>query len=324
MATTLQPTNENLRRLRKFLRLGGLVAIPTETVYGLAANAFDAKACEKIFAAKGRPADDPLICHVASIDIANSIGHFNPLSLRLAETFWPGPLTLILPKKEKIPSIVTAGLDSVGVRSPKHPVFRDLIKEIDFPLAAPSANPFAYISPTRPEHVEANLGDRIEYILDGGPCELGVESTIIDTRDESRPTILRQGALTQEMIEKTLGIVLFGREDVAAEGPARAPGTAPKHYSPKGNLTLTASINSNEAAAHPETAYLVWKKPTRIDLDNLFWLSASGSLEEAASRLYAALREIDQRGFEQIIAETFPDEGLGLALNDRLKRAAAT
>jgi len=323
MAKILQPTEENLRHLRKFLRLGGQSAIPTETVYGLAANAFDANACEKIFEAKGRPADDPLICHVASIEVAESIGHFNPLSRRLAETFWPGPLTLIVPKKANIPDIVTAGLDTVGVRSPNHPVFRQLIEELDFPLAAPSANPFAYISPTTPSHVEESLGERIRYILDGGPCELGVESTIIDARDESRPILLRHGALARETVEKTLGISLFSKAHAVVEGPAVAPGNASKHYSPNGDLTLVAGIDPDKASSHPETAHLFWRKPTNATASNIFWLSANGSLEEAASRLYAALREIDREGFQNIIAETYPEEGLGLTLNDRLKRAAS-
>jgi len=323
MAIILQPTEENLRTMRKFLRLGGLVAVPTETVYGLAANAYDDEACRKIFEAKGRPADDPLICHVASIEIAEKIGRFNPLSLKLTEAFWPGPLTLILPKKETISPIITAGLDSVGVRSPNHPVFRELISEIDFPIAAPSANPFAYISPTQADHVEDNLGNRIEYILDGGPCILGIESTIIDARDESDPAILRHGALSQEAIEATLGTKLRSKTASVSNGPAVAPGSSAKHYSPRGKLSIVAHIDIEQTSESPKKAFLVWKKPTVATPKNLFWLSANDSLEEAASRLYAALREIDTLGFMEIEAETFPDEGIGLALNDRLRRAAS-
>jgi L-threonylcarbamoyladenylate synthase len=323
MASLLKPTDENLNLLRNVLKSGGLVAVPTETVYGLAANAFDAEACARIFTAKGRPTNDPLICHIASLEVAESISSFNELSRKLARLFWPGPLTLILPKAKTIPDIVTAGLASVAIRCPMHSVFQQLISEIDFPLAAPSANPFAYISPTTATHVNENLGEDIDYILDGGPCELGLESTIIDARDESSPLLLRHGALSQEEIETTAGIRLIDKSSNITQGPSVAPGSALKHYSPKTGLTLSAAPIKEPAAVNPDTAYLLWKKPEGKNAENIFWLSASGSLTEAASRLYAALHEIDQLGYQQIIAQTFPEQGMGNAINDRLRRAAA-
>ncbi len=321
MASVLLPTNENLQLLRRVLRDGGLVAVPTETVYGLAANAFNSSACENIYKSKGRPATDPLICHVASVSIAQNIASFNNLSKHLADLFWPGPLTLILPKAQLIPDSVTAGLDSVGVRCPLHPVFRQLIETLEFPLAAPSANPFAYISPTTAAHVADNLGDRIDYILDGGPSALGLESTIVDARNESAPVLLRHGALGKSEIEARAGIKLTDKGSSITDGPAVAPGSAIKHYSP-----MTPLLISPDPLAHYESsqkAYLVWKKPDGIIYDNLFWLSANGSLEEAGARLYAALHEIDRRGYSQIIAQSFPEEDIGSALNDRLRRAAA-
>ena len=321
MASVLLPTDENLELLRNVLRDGGLVAIPTETVYGLAANAFNSSACENIYQAKGRPATDPLICHVASVSIAQSIASYNQLSRHLADLFWPGPLTLILPKAKVIPDIVTAGLDSVGVRCPIHPVFRQLIKSLDFPLAAPSANPFAYISPTTAAHVADNLGDKIDYILDGGPSALGLESTIVDARNESAPVLLRHGALGKTEIENRAGIKLIDLASSVTQGPAVAPGSALKHYSPMTPLVL--STNPLEDHETDSSACLLWKKPAGNISGNVFWLSANGSLEEAGARLYAALHEIDQLGFKQIIAQTFPEEDLGSALNDRLRRAAA-
>ena len=325
MAKILKPTEENLRDLRKFLRLGELVAIPTETVYGLAANALDADACAKIFEAKERPSNDPLICHVASFDSLEAICDPNETARKLADAFWPGPLTFVLPKKPCIPDIVTAGLDSVGVRSPRHPVFRQLIDGCDFPLAAPSANPFAYISPTMARHVQANLGKRIDYILDGGPCELGVESTILDLRDPNDVRILRYGALPIAKIENVIKRRLVRPEpnqDHAAV--SIAPGTLPKHYSPRTPLDLrTTPVSETELSeSSRDIAFLLIRKPLHTINPNIHWLSNHGELEAIASRLYAKLRELDSARYTKIVAEEAPELGLGLAINDRLRRAS--
>lgn len=325
MAEILKPTDENLRILRKFLRLGGLVAVPTETVYGLAANALNADACAKIFEAKKRPSNDPLICHVASYEALESICETNEASKILAEAFWPGPLTFVLPKKDTIPGIVTADLDSVAVRSPNHPVFRQLIEGCDFPLAAPSANPFAYISPTRANHVEANLGDRIEYILEGGPCEYGVESTIVDLRDPINPKILRYGALPLEKIENALKKRLpRPTPNPDQEIVSIAPGSLPKHYSPRTPLELRSSTVSERELIESDqtTAYLLIRKPKNARATNIHWLSEKGKLETIASSLFAKLRELDDAEYQKIIAEEAPALGLGLAINDRLRRAS--
>lgn len=323
MANILQPNEENLREIRKFLRLGELVAVPTETVYGLAANALDAAACSKIFSVKERPNEDPLICHVSDFDSLEPYCETNETACRLAARFWPGPLTFVLPKKSLIPDIVTAGLDSVAVRSPSHPVFRKLIDGCDFPIAAPSANPFAYISPTLAIHVQANLGDRIPIILDGGPCDLGVESTIIDLRHPDTPKILRYGALPIEEIENALKMRV-ARPTVDANTVAIAPGSLPKHYSPKTKLELRSVPILEEELRHSNrtTAFLLLRKPPCSLSSHIHWLSEKGELDKIASQLFAKLRDLDTAGYEKIVAEEAPELGLGMAINDRLRRAA--
>lgn len=323
MATILQPNEENLREIRKFLRLGELVAIPTETVYGLAANALDAGACEKIFSVKERPSNDPLICHVPDFESLTHYCETNPLSEKLANAFWPGPLTLVLPKKNIIPRIVTAGLDSVAVRSPSHPVFRKLMEGCDFPLAAPSANPFAYISPTLAIHVQANLGDRIETILDGGPCDLGVESTIIDLRNPNSTRILRYGALPVEKIEDVLK-QRVNRPFPSESGISIAPGALPKHYSPRTKLELRSLpiLEDELQKSDRSLAFLLLRKPPHSLSSHIHWLSENGELDRIASQLYAKLRELDAAGYTKIVVEEAPELELGMTINDRLRRAA--
>lgn len=328
MANILQPTEENLRLLRKFLCFKGLVAVPSETVYGLAANALDPEACQKIFEAKGRPSNDPLICHVGNYDAISQICHTNDLAKKLADRFWPGPLTMILPKKAIVPDLVTSGLDSVAVRCPAHPVFRKLIEECEFPLAAPSANPFSYISPTTAEHVQSGLGDKIEYILDGGPATHGVESTIIDVRSPENPRILRYGALACEDIESELGRpIAKPPKDLKPNQAALAPGALPKHYSPRTPLELrTLPISYQEALrANTQTAFLFLRRPKDMGAipPNVFWLSEDGQLEQIAAKLFGILRNLDESDFVLIIAEEAPELKLGLAINDRLRRAAS-
>lgn len=325
MAKILQPTDENLHLLCKFLRLGGLVGVPTETVYGLAANAFNEAACLKIFEAKERPTNDPLICHVTGIDGLDAICHVNDLARTLAKRFWPGPLTFVLPKQNCVPDIVTAGLDSVAVRCSAHPDFQRLVEQCDFPLAAPSANPFAYISPTTAQHVEASLGERIEYILDGGPCLLGVESTILDLRNSEKPTVLRYGALPIEDIEAAIGQLVGKPTPTSSDKSTQhiAPGALPKHYSPRAHLELKRGLSTEDLGNLKQNeAALLLAKPSQSYGKNVHWLSESGKLDEIATNLFSKMRELDDAGFERILAEEAPELGLGLAINDRLRRAA--
>jgi L-threonylcarbamoyladenylate synthase len=333
-----RPSRTALRRLAGVLRRGGLVAVPTETVYGLAANALDTQACERIFAAKDRPAEDPLIVHVASVTAAATVAELTPAARELARAFWPGPLTMVLPKKRVVPAIVTAGLDSVAVRVPRHPVFRDLLRECGLPLAAPSANPFGYVSPTRPEHVQRGLGDRIEHILDGGPCEVGLESTIVDLRNPARPCVLRPGAISAEAIAQVLGVAVTARRARVLPGARRsgkktgkaqrAPGLLARHYSPGTRLRLVARIEPAEVlAAGRRVAYLFLSRPKDPRLaalgNRVAWLSEAGDPAEAGRNVYSRLRTLDEGGYREIIAERVPGESAFAALADRLGRAAA-
>ena len=323
MAKLLKPTDQNLRFLREFLLSGGVAALPTETVYGLAANAMNPEACQKVFDIKNRPSLDPLICHVPGFSGIETYCDTNSAAEILCPAFWPGPLTIVLKKKPIIPDIVTAGLDSVAVRSPSHPDFRRLMVDCPFPIAAPSANPFSYISPTRADHVNVNLGEKIEYILDGGPCSLGVESTIIDARDPRRPKVLRYGALPLEDIENALGC------HIEAPAPTSksfqiAPGSLPKHYSPRIPVELRVEPVSEKELQEPDSkvAYLLLRKPNHETTSNIHWLSETGNLDEIAKRLYAKLREVDTKEYEKIVAEETQELGLGQAINDRLRRAS--
>ena len=323
MSTRYTGAAENLRRLAAALKAGELVAVPSETVYGLAADALNEKACREIFRVKGRPADDPLIVHLPPDFDLTRIARPPPLLERLRGAFWPGPLTVILEKKNIVPDIVTAGLPSVAVRTPAHPVLRQLLELFGGPLAAPSANPFAGISPTTAAHVEDSLGDLITHILDGGPCLHGIESTILDIRDPRRPAILRHGAIPLEQIETVLDQAVA--PPVANAETARlAPGQMARHYSPNTPLELVSGrpLKDHPLAGDPGTALLFFRKSDNPPPGRSYWLSEKGSPREAAANLFAALREIDRHGHTRILAETAPDTGLGLAINDRLKRAA--
>jgi L-threonylcarbamoyladenylate synthase len=316
-------TASNLQRLAARLQAGELVAVPTETVYGLAANALDAHACRKIFAAKGRPATDPLIVHLPDAKNLARIATPNPPALRLAKKFWPGPLTLVLPKTAAVPDVVSAGLPSVAVRVPAHPLFRRLLKLAGLPLAAPSANPFGYISPTTAAHVRDSLGRKIKHILDGGPCAIGLESTIVDVRDPQRPRLLRAGAITHRQLEQALGRKVAQPRPRNARRPAGAqlaPGMLKRHYSPRTPLIL------HDKALVPSAdreAWLFLVKPSGPRTKNVFWLDDRGDLRGAARRLFAVLRQLDAGGFKKIHAEFAQGDGLADAINDRLRRAAA-
>ena len=326
----LRPTPNNLTRLAAILRRGGLVGVPSETVYGLAADALSAEACAGIFTAKGRPGTDPLIVHLANARDLSRVAVPNAAALRLAEACWPGPLTLVLPKLPCVPDIVTAGRDTVAVRVPAHPLFRKLIRLCGRPLAAPSANPFGYISPTTAAHVRDGLaGTALGVVLDGGECSVGVESTIIDLTDPQRPRLLRPGGLAVEDIERALG------QHVVRPRPARlsvgiaapAPGMLTQHYSPRTPLTLHSRIDTAMLAVIPaEEAVLLLRRPSGFkgNKTRVRWLSETGSLGEIARGLFAALRSLDAGNWKQLHAEVpAGNEGLAPAIRDRLTRAAA-
>ena len=322
-ARIYRPTPRNLARLAAHLRSGEIVAVPTETVYGLAADAFDARACRRIFAAKGRPASDPLIVHIHAMRELEAVAEANPEARRLAKKFWPGPLTLILPKKRAVPDVVTAGRPSVAVRMPSHPVLRRLLKLTRRPIAAPSANPFGYVSPTTAEHVRHGLGMKIRHILDGGPARIGLESTIVDLRDPESPVLLRPGAITRAALRRILRVpVISGRKRVARAAQL-APGQLPRHYSPHTPIVLHRRIDPRLAARGPAgEAWLFVARPEKLRGRRIHWLDAKGDLARAGRRLFAAIRKLDRAGYRRIHVEQAPGGGLADAINDRLRRAA--
>lgn len=313
-------TGKNTEQAAKFLRESRLVAIPTETVYGLSANALDEKAVLRVFEAKQRPFFDPLIIHIPSIDSVEKYANWNDDKLKkLAEKFWPGPLTILLPKKDIIPGIVTSGLDQVAVRVPNHSLTLELLNQLNFPLAAPSANPFGYVSPTTAEHVNNQLGDKIDYILDGGPCNVGLESTIVGV-EESKICVYRLGGLAIEEIEKIVGKLELRIND---SSDPKAPGQLKSHYAPKKSLLLGnihELLNSNK---HKRIAVICFGKQNFTIGTKIFNLSPAENLKEAALNLFKYLREADESDVDLVIAEKLPEEGLGKAINDRLKRASA-
>ena len=326
-ARVYRPTPANMARLARVLAQGGLVAAPTETVYGLAADARNAKACKAIFHAKGRPANDPLIVHVDTVTQARTIAELGPDALKVAKAFWPGPLTLVLPKQPGVPAIVTSGLASVAVRMPAHPLFRKLIRLSGCPLAAPSANPFGYVSPTTAEHVRSGLGKRIGHILDGGAAKIGVESTILDLRDPASPVILRPGAVSCEALQAVLGrpVAIHTRLVAPVQQAAPAPGMLERHYSPHTPIELVAKFTATTLRHIPEDeAVLLLAKPAKAPGKNIFSLTTTGRLPLAAHRLFDLLRKLDDGRWTKIHAEIMPGRSaLAMAINDRLARAAA-
>ncbi|MCK6438967.1 MAG: threonylcarbamoyl-AMP synthase [Planctomycetes bacterium] len=314
---TTMPDSTTTERAAKLLREGKLVAFATETVYGLGCNALDAKAVARVFEVKGRPSFDPLIVHVCSIERARTVATFNPLAEQLAAKFWPGPLTLVLPKKPIVPDIVTAGLDSAGVRLPAHPLAQALIEKAGVPVAAPSANPFGFVSPTRAEHVREQLGSKVEMILDGGPCEVGVESTVLSLLGKA-PVILRHGGVTQEELEQVTGRLT---SETSAQGAARSPGQQLSHYAPGKPLKIFA--RDGELPKERNRAGLLAFSKSREGFVACEVLSASGDMREAAANLFAALRRLGSSDIDIIYAEAVSEHGLGRAMMDRLTRAAS-
>ena len=327
----LKATPDNIDHCVSLLQQDEIVAIPTETVYGLGGNALKETSVRKIFHVKGRPFIDPLIVHCKNLEVVESIAMTNDPVYALARAFWPGPLTLIVPKNKRIPDIVTAGLDSVAIRVPRHPIFRSVLEKIDFPLAAPSANPFGYVSPTSAEHVERTLGSKIKAILDGGPCAIGLESTIVDLRNPGTPIILRHGPITPSQISNCLGFpVKTGIANKRDEQTAQsAPGQLTRHYSPKANVDLLehGSISCEDSIVsrlNNKTALICNRKPNwYVDQSGVYWLSEEGHPDEMARNLFDLIQKLDEQQFQKIYIEKASSKELGLAINDRLERAAA-
>lgn len=330
----------------KVLKQGGLVAFPTETVYGLGANGLDAEAVADIFAAKGRPADNPLILHIASMGAIHQIvREMPPLAIRLAQAFWPGPLTLVLPKSAIVPSKTTGGLDTVAVRMPAHPVALALIQAAEVPVAAPSANKSGRPSPTEAAHVVTDLLGRIDVILDGGPTGVGVESTVVDCTGK-RPVILRPGGVSKEALEEIVGTVeidpyVLGSREIES-GPVRSPGMKYKHYAPKASAILVEGdppqlfeeLSRLAVKMHVEGEKVglivsqellqYWRQQA---IDSSQWqvtcMGSRANPQEIAANIYRCLRELDELNITKIIMEGVPRVGLGLAIMNRLEKAAA-
>ncbi|MGA1205498.1 MAG: L-threonylcarbamoyladenylate synthase [Opitutales bacterium] len=318
------PTGANLDFFAKALEAGCLVAIPTETVYGLAGLALNETACRSIFAVKGRPLVDPLIVHVPHPSMVGELAVPPAVFDLVAEAFWPGPLTVVLRKRPIVPHLVTAGKDTVAIRMPRHPVAHALLERIPGPLAAPSANPFGYVSPSEAAHVAESFGNRVPFVIDGGPCEIGLESTILDLSEPDQPAILRPGAISAEQLTKVIGLPVRERQiELGIEETASAPGTFSRHYSPKSGLTLFPQGSRPQVADNEAVLFL--KRPEGTAGKDVYWLSEDGSLNEVAKGLFSLLRKLDRAGYAGIHCE-LPSAGSGgiaVAIRDRMKRAAA-
>lgn len=301
----------SVSKAAEILRAGGLVAFPTETVYGLGADAANAQAVARVFEAKGRPAFNPLIAHVADLKAAEQHGRFSPRARALAEAFWPGPLTLVVERRAESPvcELACAGLSTIALRAPAHPLAQELLAAFGGPIVAPSANRSGHVSATTAAHVRDDLGARVDLVLDGGPSEIGLESTIVAMDAGGAATLLRAGAIARKEIEALIGPLAD-----AKKGAVAAPGMLESHYAPRARLRLDA--------AHPEPgeAYLAFGAPAPA---GGLTLSASGDLTEAAANLYAHLRALDATGAAVIAVAPIPARGLGEAIRDRLARAAA-
>ena len=312
--------SNNISKAVEILNNEGVVAIPTETVYGLAGNIYSAKAIHKIFEVKQRPLFNPLIVHLHSIEqLVEIVSDFPAKAQLLADAFWPGSLTLILKKKSNIPDVITAGKDTVAVRIPNHHVTLKLLRELSFPLAAPSANPFNRISPTNALHVESYFKNSIQMVLEGGECKNGLESTIIGF-ENNEPILYRLGAISIEEIENVIGKISVNN---MKEKAPNAPGMLAKHYSPKTKTYLTNDIEKFLKDYKDKTIGLVsfTQDITALNIKHVEILSKSGDLKEAASKLYSALHTLDDLNLDMIVAQRFPDIGLGKSINDRLERA---
>ena len=313
--------SKDIQKAVSILNNNELVAIPTETVYGLAGNIFSEKAIQRIFETKKRPLFNPLIVHISSINALENIVEEVPKKAKLlADAFWPGSMTLILPKKDTIPDLITAGKNTVAVRIPNHPITLELLRQLDFPLAAPSANPFNRISPTKASHVESYFKNDIKMVLDGGSCKNGIESTIIGF-ENGEPIVYRLGALAIEDIEKVIGKV--GLKNKKEQNP-EAPGMLAKHYAPKTKTILVDDVKSTlKNYSSQKIGVLVFSESVVDDSVEEIVLSKDRNYKEAASNLYNAMHQLDQLDLDVIIAERFPNVDLGKSINDRLQRATS-
>jgi len=333
----VHPEPEFITQAAEVIRRGGLVAFPTETVYGLGANALNATAVARIFVAKNRPVDDPLIVHLASADLLPLVTRsIPPIVAKLAQTFWPGPLTLILPKMRAVPASVTAGLETVAVRVPDHPVALALLQTCSVPIVAPSANCFGHTSPTIAQHVLADLKDRVDLVLDSGPTTIGVESTVLDVTCMP-PLILRPGGVPCDTLERHIGSIAVRSETQATPGLQSSPGLLAKHYAPRAQLILcmgspAAALEEMIELTHLNHAEgrrvgLLLASEDRVYFDDLavriFSLGPSDDLLQIAQNLFAGLRTLDEQGIDVILARDFGERGLGMAISDRLHRAAS-
>lgn len=303
----LKPTQEALEQAADIVRHGGVVVMPTETVYGLACNALDEQAVRRIYEIKGRPSDNPLIVHIADLEQLKSVAEKWPdVVNRLAARFWPGPLTLVLPKRDKVPFVTTGGLDTVAVRIPKHPVALDLIRKAGCPLAAPSANLFMGLSPTSAEAIDPAVQVDVEVILDGGPCEVGLESTVLDLTGE-HPRILRPGGVTRAEVQSVIGSPLG---QLPPPNVRKSPGLYPRHYAPKAKLHVVEKVPSQEPG-------LVNGSP-----NNDRQIRMPNDPRAYAAMLYASLKKLDEFEYEDIFVEQPPTTSDWEAINDRLKKAS--
>ena len=315
--------SKDINKAKAILEVEDVVAIPTETVYGLAGNIFSERAVRKIFELKGRPFYNPLIVHTYSLDQLERFVRYIPeKAKRLAEAFWPGPLTLILPKKESVPSLITAGKDTVGIRIPNHPLTLELLSQLDFPLAAPSANTFGNISPTRPEHVKSYFEKTLSMVLDGGPCPKGIESTIVGFEGENA-VLYRLGSISVEDIEEVIGPIEVKNKKEAAPD---APGMLSRHYAPSTTTYLVDDVLPFlEGVTYSKVGVITFKEDRVHDkIKHVEILSPAADLKQAAAELYAAMHRLDAMDLDAIVAERFPQEGLGKSINDRLERATKT
>ena len=309
-----------IRQAAEIIRQGGIVAFPTETVYGLGADAYNPVAVARIFEAKRRPTFDPLIVHIAEPpDLRKLVKDIPPSARKLTEKFWPGPLTVVLLKEERVSDIVTAGLPTVAVRMPDHSMALSLIKNSKCPIAAPSANLFGYLSPTTAEHVQEQLGDQVDLILDGGPCAVGVESTVVSFL-KNKPRLLRPGGVALEEIESIIGKV----EIPSIKNDVLAPGMFPRHYAPRTPIVLEWDEKHLDSYEDKKVGFLAFQgRGSFLKFQHIEVLSKKGDFREAAANLFSAIRRLDALDLDLILAETVPEAGLGRAIMDRLRRATS-
>lgn len=337
MSCFFEDNPEDVQAVVAILKRGGVVAVPTETVYGLAADALNPDACRQIFEIKRRPLIDPLIVHVYDVPQAAALAYFSPLAERLAQTFWPGPLTLVLPKKSQVPDLITAGRETVGLRIPQHPLLRKVLRLSGLPLAAPSANPFGSLSPTTAQHVRNSLEARAPYILDGGACAVGVESTIVDMSRSERPLVLRPGPISADALTSVLGVaplcasisgtVVSASIDDGVGGGLPAPGLLSGHYRPRTPLFLLKKGGvPPEGMRGDRFAWVRFVSEGAFSGSlrgvESYCLSKTGCLAEGARRLFALLHMLDSLHYTAIYVTELPNNGMGVAMNDRLQRAS--